>query len=377
MIIIKIIYLSFMISFLSSCTKDDKVDSPLPEPEEEQKVIPYTSEDASLAFDSFNDVYYNQNAGMYYATSKNNEMAVGWTQAIMYDIIMDAYLRTNDPQYLQMIKDFYIGANNAYSQFDWEKVKYDNGWIYDDMMWWVISLSRAYEITNNQEYLDKALDGFDFVWEESYDEVNGGMIWSWKADGKVAAVNYPTVIGAMKLYKITGDEVYLEKAKEIYKWADDNLFQEETGRVADHRVGDNPPGFEDYTYNQGTCIGASLMLYLATNESDYLDNAILAADYTKNEMCNYEGILPAEGSWNEQGVLKAIFARYLMKLIVDGGQDQYLSWLRKNGTAAWNNRDKNRNIMYRDYDVAAPLITIQSYEASSGVEILQVCPPEE
>jgi uncharacterized protein YyaL (SSP411 family) len=67
--------------------------------------------------------------------------------------------------------------------------------------------------------MDKAISGFDFVWEESYDEENGGMIWSWKTDGKVAAINYPTVIGAMELYKITGDEAYLEKAKEIYKWA--------------------------------------------------------------------------------------------------------------------------------------------------------------
>jgi predicted alpha-1,6-mannanase (GH76 family) len=373
----KIIYLSLLISFLSACTKDDNNGPSLWKPDEKGEVVPYTSEDATLAFDSFNDVYYNQNAGMYYATSEKNEMAVGWTQAIMYDIIMDAYLRTDDPEYLQMVKDFYNGANNAYSQFVWENVKYDNGWIYDDMMWWVISLGRAYEITNNQEYLDKAIKGFDFVWEESYDEENGGMIWSWKADGKVAAINYPTVIGAMELYKITGEEAYLEKAKEIYKWADDNLFQEESGRVADHKVGNNPPGFEDYTYNQGTCIGASVMLYKATGDSDYLDKAILAADYTKNEMCDAEGILPAEGSWNEQGVLKAIFARYLMKLIEDGGQDQYLAWLQKNGTIAWNNRDQNRDIMFRDYNVLAPILSIQSYEASSGVEILQVCPPEE
>lgn len=59
-------------------------------------------------------------------------MDVGQTQAIM-----DAYLRTEDPEYLQMVKDFYNGANNAYSQFVWENVKYDNGQIYDDMMGYI------------------------------------------------------------------------------------------------------------------------------------------------------------------------------------------------------------------------------------------------
>jgi len=223
-------------------------------------------------------------------------------------------------------------------------------------------------------YLEKSIAGFDRVWRDSYDPKNGGMFWDFKQSGKNACINYPTVIAAMRLYHITGEASYLEKSKKIYHWAHENLFQESTGRVADHKVGDDPPGFEDYTYNQGTAIGAAVMLYKETGKQSYLDDAILAANYTKNEMSNEEGILPAEGDWNEQGVLKAIFVRYMDMLIEKAEQEQYLPWLQKNANTAWKNRDRSRTLMFRDYDVPCLPGEIQSYEASSGVAFMQLIP---
>lgn len=242
-------------------------------------------------------------------------------------------------------------------------------------MWWVISLARAHTITGKDVYLEQFISGFDWVWRDSYDSVEGGMYWSFDHDGKNACINYPTVIAAMRLYHITDDASYLSKAKKIYSWARANLFNVENGRVADHKVGDNPPGYEDYTYNQGTAIGAAVMLFNETGSQQYLENALAAADYTKNVMSDENGILPAEGDWNEQGVLKAIFVRYMDMLIEDTGQDQYLPWLQKNANTAWANRDRDRNLMFRDYSIPAPTGKIQSYEASSAVGCMQVLPP--
>lgn len=90
------------------------------------------------------------------------------------------------------------------------------------------------------------------------------MFWDFKHSGKNACINYPTVIAAMHLYKIPKDEDYLNNAKEIYGWSKSNLFDHKTGRVADHKVGNNRPGYEDYTYNQGNCIGAAVLLYETT-----------------------------------------------------------------------------------------------------------------
>lgn len=343
------------------------------ETESPSKNISYTSEDATEAFESFNRHFYSHGAKLYHATTDRVEFGSIWTQAIFWDIVMDAYERTEDPKYLQMIHDMYEGGYNQYDGYNWEnKVEW---FIYDDIMWWVIALARAHTVTGEEKYLDLSISGFDRVWRDSYDPEDGGMYWSFNHSGKNACINYPTVIAAMRLYHITGDSAYLEKAKKIYGWARENLFQESTGRVADHKVGDDSPGFEDYTYNQGTAIGAAVMLYQETEDESYLEDAITTADYTREEMSNANGILPAEGDWNEQGVLKAIFARYMDMLVEEAGQEQYLPWLQKNVTTAWQNRDKTRTLMYRDYDVPCPDGKIQSYEASSAVGFMQVIPP--
>ncbi len=333
----------------------------------------YTQADATAALEAFNKYFYSDEAKLYYETTEQKELGSIWTQAIFWDIIIDAYERTDDQKYEQMMRDIYKGGFNEYAGYNWENK--EEWFIYDDIMWWVIALARAHQITENETYLEQSISGFDRVWRDSHDPEAGGMYWNFDHSGKNACINYPTVIAAMRLYHITGKEKYLDKAKEIYSWARENLFQESTGRVADHKVGDGRPGYEDYTYNQGTAIGAAVMLYKQTGEQFYLDDAIAAADYTKNEMSNSQGILPAEGDWNEQGVLKAIFVRYMDMLIEDAGQDQYLSWLQKNASTAWKNRDKNRTLMYRDYDIPCPTGDIQSFEASSAVGFMQVLPP--
>lgn len=368
---LKMIYLFFVSVLFPSCTNEAPTGPPLWEPDT-TNVVPYTPADATVAYEAFNKQFYNPEAKLYYSTTQKEGLGSIWTQAIFWDIAMDAYKRTNDPKYLTLVEDIYQGAYDQYDGFNYDNtVKW---FIYDDMMWWVISLSRAYEMTGNTDYLQHSIAGFERVWKGSYDSTNGGMFWDFNHSGKNACINYPTVIAAMKLYKITGDVSYFNKAKSIYEWSKNNLFQASTGRVADNKVGNNQ-GFSDYTYNQGTCIGAAVALYKETNDESYLNDAKLAADYTQKVMSSPEGILPAEGDWNEQGVLKAIFARYLMDLVIDGNQEQYVSWIRKNADVAWRNRDKNRNIMFRDYDIPCPVLTVQSFEACSAVGIMQIAPP--
>jgi len=332
----------------------------------------FTPGDATTAYNAFNDFFYNSTAKLYYSTTRHDKLAAIWTQAIYWDMAMNVYERTHDQSQLSKINDIYQGGYNQYDGYNWSN---NTTWfIYDDMMWWIMALTRAHEITGNQIYLQKAIEGFNHVWAGSYDAVNGGMFWDFKHSGKNACINYPTVIAAMRLYKITGDGAYLTKAKSIYAWSRTNLFNTVNGRVADHKISMNPPGYEDYTYNQGTAIGAAVLLYKTTHDTAYLTDARLAADYTMKNMCS-DGILPAEGDFNEQGVLKAIFAQYMMQFIHTTTQGQYLAWIQKNVNTGWQNRDASRNLTYRNYSVSCPTGNIQSYEASSIVTFMQICPP--
>lgn len=333
----------------------------------------FTSADATLAFNSFNTNFYSKSDKLYYSTTEKKDIAAIWTQAIYWDMVMNAYERTKDQSYLRMINDIYEGGYKRYDGYNWNNTTV--WFIYDDIMWWVIALARAYEITGNQTYLDKAISGFNRVWDGSYDPIKGGMFWDFKHSGKNACINYPTVIAGMKLYKITNEKTYLNKAKDVYLWSKNNLFNQSNGRVADHKVGDNKPGYEDYTYNQGTCIGAALLLYKATGNQSFLDDAKLAGNYTRNSMSDADGILPAEGDWNEQGVLKSILAQYLIKLADAFPKGKYPAWINSNINLAWRNRDETRGIMYRNYKISCPAGPVQSYEASSGVAFMQVFAP--
>ncbi len=328
-----------------------------------------TAADAAKAYDAFNQYFYDRDAKLYHSTTKRDHVAAIWVQAIYWDVAMHVYERKKSKAQRQLITDIYDGNYKQYDGYNWTNHKV--WFIYDDMMWWVMALARAHELTGNRTYLQKAVEGFNHVWEGSYDPVAGGMFWDFKHSGKNACINYPTVIAAMRLYKITGDTTYFAKAKQVYAWSRANLFNPENGRVADHKIGNNRPGYEDYTYNQGTCIGAAVALYKGTKDAHYLADAKLAADYTKNRM-SQNGILPAEGDFNEQGILKAIFAHYIRQLIDEMGQEQYRPWIRSNIELGWKNRDPRRGLTYRNYAVPCPTGDIQSYEASSIVTFMQL-----
>lgn len=116
------------------------------------------------------------------------------------------------------------------------------------------------------------------------------------------------------------------------------------------------------------------MLYKATGEKAYLDDAVLAADYVRNEMCDADGLLPFKNGV-EQGIYAAIFAQYIIRLIEDGNQLQYMDWLRHNIDVAWNNRDVNRNVTFKDAAKPCPTGVMESYDASGCPALMQVISP--
>jgi rhamnogalacturonyl hydrolase YesR len=352
-------------------------------PEYDSDFPHYTEADADIALDAFNQTYYlSTTKKIYRAKNTGSAVAAVWTQAIFFDMVMNACKRTNNDSYESLLNNLFLGNSAEYAAFDWTVDRYPNGWfIFDDIMWWVGSLARLYEMTGNETYLNLSISGFNRVWNGangkrgSYDTVNGGMYWNWTDgdNGKMACINYPTVIAAMTLYNSTKNEDYLNKAKEIYAWAKINLFDSTKGRVADSNHGGGP-AWTLHTYNQATCIGAAVMLYKETGNKEYLEEAVITANYLKNQMST-NGFLPFE-TGVEQGIYNAIFAQYIIRLIEDGEQYQYLPWLHYNMDNAWEYRNKTTNITYKDHSRSAPsMSSIESYDASGIPALMQVIAP--
>ncbi|MDR2026117.1 MAG: glycoside hydrolase family 76 protein [Prevotellaceae bacterium] len=344
-----------------------------------------TAADIDRAYDAFNKQFFSRSKGIYSEkTDKNGKVAAIWTQAIFLDIAVNAYLRTHSKKDSLFFLTVLEGNRQYYDSFNW-----DNGvvwFIYDDIMWWVISLARVGMLTGDTQWLDLSKSGFERVWSGSkvlkdngsYDPVRGGMYWAWdqkhpegtpRSDmGKMACINYPTVIAAMTLFDATGDSTYFRRGAEIYSWARNNLFDREKGRVADSRH--SSPNWKDHLYNQATCIGAAVMLYKVTGNRMFLYDAVLAANYVKNHMST-NGFLHFENGI-EQGIYTAIFAQYIVRLIEDGKQYQYVPWLRHNIGAGWANRIPSLDITYKDFANPAPDIAcIESYDASAVPALMQ------
>lgn len=384
----------------------------------------YTSsevEKAWKAYDGFNKnlldynkYIYKTNTSFTEAKDRWNGAAAIWCQPIYWDMAMNAYklaLRTNDEkraeEMLELNIKIFEGNKNQYVGFDFHDCNENTGWfIYDDIQWWTITLARAYQLFGEPEFLELSEASFSRVWygssrvgdTGSYDSKRSGMFWQWhpiqnpkpndsEHDGKMACINFPTVVAAMTLYNCVPEgrkEIkeekplyqtktqYLAKAKEIYNWGAENLFDKESGRIADSKHGvSGSPNWKAHVYNQATFIGASVLLYKATNEKYYLNNAILAADYTVNEMSKEKGILPFE-SGIEQGIYTAIFAQYMDMLVHDCGQSQYIPFLKYTIHKGWSNRDKSRDLCGGDYDVkVTPNDAIDSYSAS-GIPALML-----
>lgn len=402
---------------LSACSDDDN-GAYVPDYE----IVPsYTDADTWTAYDAFNDHLLDTRKNIYKtstayqaATDRWNGAAAIWVQPIYWDMAMNAYQRAKtegaaekETKYKKLCDDLFAGNKAHYVDFNFDDPNENTGWfIYDDIMWWTISLARAYEMFKVDEYLALSEESFGRVWygstivgdRGSYDPVAGGMYWNWNLrnpsdnsdNGKMACINFPTVVAAITLYNNVPEgrtedsntenpayqtkEQYLAKGKEIYAWGVKNLFDKTTGLVADARHGSGNQDWTCNVYNQGTFIGSSILLYKATGEQQYLDNAILAADYTMNVASAPLQLLPFK-TGAEQGIYTAIFAQYIAMLVDDCGQTQYVPFLKRCINYGWSNRDKTRNLTGGDSSKKqAEGSVIESY-FGSGIPALMLLFP--
>lgn len=386
----------------------------------------YTRADVWTAYEGFNrhlmdagKAIYKTDTSFEQATDRWHGAAAIWCQPIYLDMAMNASRlarrqkdKARERQYRDLARRIFEGNKAQYCGFDFHDNNENTGWfIYDDIQWWTITLARAYQFFGDEEFLRLAEASFSRVWygsdrvgdTGSYADpaqgLGGGMFWQWQpirnpnpnraGDGKMACINFPTVVAAMTLYnsvprrRKSSDEAkpltqtrqqYLDKAREIYDWGVRNLYNAETGRIADSRHGTGEPAWKAHVYNQGTFIGASVMLYQATGEKHYLDKAVKATDFTVGEMSAQHGLLPFE-SGIEQGIYTAIFAQYVAMLVYECGQEQYIPFLERTIACGWNNRDRTRDVCGGDYSrPLQPGELVDSYSAS-GIPALMLLFP--
>lgn len=331
----------------------------------------FTSHDADAAFAAYNTSFYVVSNGFgYYKKNTDGGHADYWKQAEEIEMILDVYERTGSPDHRRMITESINGFTNNFGP-DWKGNKFN-----DDIMWMTIACARGYLATGNSAFRDLARHHFDMVYRRAWDHtLGGGLYWSTDNGSKNACVNGPAVIAACYLYEICGDSNYLATAKALYAWERNTLFNSTNGAVSDNIRWDGSLAPRVFTYNQGTFIGAANHLKKLTGDTGYYNDALLAANYTKNILCR-GGNLPAYGSGDAAG-FNGIFMRWMARFVKDNKLGStFNEWMSNNANAAWNVRRAD-NLSWQDWNSATPVGPLDSWNCSDTVVILQVVPPEQ
>jgi uncharacterized protein YyaL (SSP411 family) len=144
---------------------------------------------------------------------------------------------------------------------------------YDDNVWIVLALCDTYEATHDAQYLRRAEQTFQFVLSGKDDKLGGGIYWHEQDKGsKNACVNGPAAAAAVRLYTLTHRRDYLETGRQLYDWTRAHL-QDTDGLFFDNIRLDGSVEKMKWSYNTGLMLRASCLLYDATREKRYLDEA--------------------------------------------------------------------------------------------------------
>jgi predicted alpha-1,6-mannanase (GH76 family) len=332
----------------------------------------FTAADSDSALDSFLTTFYVVSGGRgVFKLTTTGSQAPFWQQAEMLEVAEDAYERSHDPRLKSMLTEVYRGIIARYGK-RWTSNHYN-----DDIMWMVIADLRAYGITGNVTFRNQAKWHFDRVYARAWSrDLGGGLWWTTARDSKNACVNGPATIAAVELYEAFHDTSYLRKAKGLYQWEKNTLFDHDSGSVYDRTYRSGTAITKDdanYTYNQGTFIGAAGLLYAATHDRVYYRDAVKALDYTKANL-TADGVLRSEGSGRDGGGFKDIFARWATKFTRDNNIRDYDEWFQRNADAAWSHRNATKTID-QDWTVQTGDGKLFAFDCSSAVVILLASPP--
>jgi hypothetical protein len=249
---------------------------------------------AKTSYDAMQQFFYDSSTGFYldeYPRQTNdNPHSYVWpfSQAAVATLVM-AGIPGNAPRYRSAVADRYR-ALEGYWNSDTNPTGYDsylrppNGGggdkFYDDNEWIALSFLLRNNLASghDQAAVAKAKSIFDLIvfgWDtDSSHPDPGGVFWtqaSWSQDRNTVS-NAPGAEVGLRLYLLTGDRFYLDWSKRMYDWVRTNMLAP-NGLYWDHVDLAGNVEKTQWSYNQGVMIGAGTLLYQATGDTSYLDQA--------------------------------------------------------------------------------------------------------
>lgn len=236
---------------------------------------------------------------------------------------------------------------------------------FDDNAWVGLDLVQAWHLTGKAVYLQRAEAVMRYE-ETGWDNSGGGIYWNDKRISRNTPSTAPVAELAAYLYRATGQSNYLTWAERIYAWEVKTLVNPNAGDVWDNI---NPSGkinTDLWTYNQGTVIGAGVLLYEITGNATDLAQSVQTANYTLQAMVQPDGALVPQPSFN--GVL----ADNLQLLYEATHAPAILQVITTNADLAWNQAQNSRGLFAQNWGGPPPTGNVKLLTESGAVRLLAV-----
>jgi uncharacterized protein YyaL (SSP411 family) len=275
-------------------------------------------------------------------TENAQEFAFFWpfTQTLAATTAVAGIPGAGEP-YLPEIREHVSGLRwywNARSRphgYESNAVAVGGGWkYYDDNEWTGLQLVRAFRMLGDRSLLVRAAELFALVvhgWDTNRRHACRGGVWLTQRPGilrRNTVSNAPAAELGLELYQLTHHASYLQWARRMYHWVRACL-RESRGLYADNI--DLYGAVEDtiWIYNQGTMIGAEVLLYQVTGNAAYLsaaqEDAATALRYFNRAQLEQQPVF-----------FVAIFADNLLRLNAISPNSRYRSYVQSYADRAWN-----------------------------------------
>lgn len=205
-------------------------------------------------------------------------------------------------------------VGEAFAALPGDRIRY-----FDDNAWVALALLQA-------GWIEHARALFPFL--AAGTDRRGGVLWVEGSSSRNTCSTGPAAQVAARLHLLTGDERYLDYADRQLRWLDSTL------RSPDHLYWDHVDGqgrIEQtiWSYNQGTPLGAHVLLHRITGDRAYLDRARYTADAALDRFAE------EDRWWVHPPAFNAIFFRNLLTLQDLAGTPRDLDVLDRYLERAW------------------------------------------
>jgi hypothetical protein len=229
---------------------------------------------------------------------------------------------------------------------------------YDDNEWVGLQLVRGYRMLGDRGLLARALEVFRLVvfgWDGNRRHPCPGGVWWTQREGtfkRNTVSNAPGAELGVELYQLTHRAYYLQWAKRMYHWVRQCL-RETNGLYADNIDLSGAIDRSIFIYNQGTMLGAEVLLYQATGNAEYLARAQQAAATA----LAYFSTSQLEG---QPPFFVAIFAENLLRLNAVAPNPAYPAYLQAYADHAWSTYLDPASGLFDFHDRTATLLLQQA-----------------